>query len=130
MLRVFIDSDTKVSNEEYKHVNFQTLSFTKLFQDSTFNNFKKLLIKYQNDHEDVLIITSIENKRIVTLKLEETGLTNVKLFCVCTSPKTIELVKKTILKYQNESIDIIIEYLNKLLEMHETIYYIICHLNI
>ena len=47
MLRVFIDSDTKVSNEEYKHVNFQTLSFTKLFQDSTFNNFKKLLIKYQ-----------------------------------------------------------------------------------
>ena len=129
MLKVFIDSDTEVSNEEYKYVNFQTISFSKLFSESSFNNFEKLLLKCQNEHEKVLIITSIKNKRIVSLKLEESNLSNVELFCISTAPKTVDLIKKTILKYQKEYIDTIVDRLNKLLEMHETIYYMICYLN-
>lgn len=130
MLRVFIDSNREVKNEIYEHVNFQTLSLDKLFNSSSFDNYLKLLKKYQEDKEDVLIITSLENKRIISEKLLDLGLNNIIIFYVGTSPKTIELVRKTILKYQDQSIDIIMKHLDKLLELHETILYMICNLNI
>lgn len=121
MIRVFVDSFTKVDNEFIDNINIQTLSFEKLLSnDDSLSKFVKVLDKYSNDKDKIIIISLLENKKLIKSVSNQLLVNeNIKIINSFLPEKSFNLFIKEIIKNQDQSLDFIEEKLYKIMELFE-----------
>lgn len=121
MIRVFVDSFTKVDNEFIDNINIQTLSFEKLLSnDDSLSKFVKVLDKYSNDKDKIIIISLLENKKLIKSVSNQLLVNeNIKIINSFLPEKSFNLFIKEIIKNQDQSLDFIEEKIYKIMELFE-----------
>ena len=117
MLRVFIDTLSKVSSEDIENVNVQYLSIMdKIKNPNDFNHFKEYINKCLELNDRIVILSKValpifENKE------------NIKCYITPLNDKGMNLVLKQILYYREEDFQEVENRIDRFLELFGVIYY-------
>ena len=117
MLRVFIDTLSKVSSEDIENVNVQYLSIMdKIKNPNDFKHFKEYINKCLELNDRIVILSKValpifENKE------------NIKCFTTPLNDKGMNLVLKQILYYREEDFQEVENRIDRFLELFGVIYY-------
>lgn len=117
MLRVFIDTLSKVSSEDIENVNIQYLSIMdKIKNTNDFNHFKEYINKCLELNDRIVILSKValpifENKE------------NIKCYITPLNDKGMNLVLKQILYYREEDFKEVENRIDRFLELFGVIYY-------
>ena len=117
MLRVFIDTNSKVLSEDFESINVQYLSIIdKVNNEYEFNRFKEYIVKSLENGDKIIILSKIEIKPFIEHN-------NLVAIIAPLNDRGMELTLSQIQYYKNEELSVIREKLRHFLELFEFIYH-------